>query len=116
MWVKFIGWFYAPKGYCLSTPIHHFTVVCLVAWLLNESEAGVVLVLIETSLLFLRQSAHVVRILIFPSEPIFHAMNFGLKNFDLDKKRFFNEVLNLKILFYCGLLARLTTSLTCSDL
>ena len=31
----------------------HFTVVCLVAWPLNESEAGVDLVLTETSLLFL---------------------------------------------------------------
>ena len=30
----------------------HFTVMCLVAWPLNESEAGVDLVLIETSLLF----------------------------------------------------------------
>ena len=34
-------------------PIDHFTVVCLVAWPLNESEAGVDLVLIETSLLFI---------------------------------------------------------------
>ena len=33
--------------------IDHFTVVCLVAWPLNESEAGVDLVLIETSLLFI---------------------------------------------------------------
>ena len=32
--------------------IAHFTVVCLVAWPLNESEAGGDLVLIETSLLF----------------------------------------------------------------
>ena len=31
--------------------IDHFTVVCLVAWPLNESEARVDLVLIETSLL-----------------------------------------------------------------
>ena len=31
----------------------HFTVVCLVTWPMNESEAGVDLVLIETSLLFL---------------------------------------------------------------
>ena len=31
----------------------HFTVVCLVAWPLNESEAGVDLVLIETLLLFM---------------------------------------------------------------
>ena len=33
--------------------IDHFTVVCLVALPLNESEAGVDLVLIETSLLLL---------------------------------------------------------------
>ena len=33
--------------------IDHFTVVCLVAWPLNESEAGGDLVLIETSLPFL---------------------------------------------------------------
>ena len=32
--------------------IDHFTVVCLVAWPLNESEAGGDLALIETSLLF----------------------------------------------------------------
>ena len=31
----------------------HFTVVCLVAWPLNESEAGGDFVVIETSLLFL---------------------------------------------------------------
>ena len=33
----------------------HFTVVCLVTWPMNESEAEVDLVLIETSLLFLRK-------------------------------------------------------------
>ena len=33
--------------------IGHFTVVCLVSWPLNESEAGVDFVSIETSLLFL---------------------------------------------------------------
>ena len=33
--------------------IDHFTVVCLVVWSLNECEAGVDLVLLETSLLFL---------------------------------------------------------------
>ena len=33
--------------------IDHFTVVCLVAWPLSESEVGVDLVSIETSLLFL---------------------------------------------------------------
>ena len=35
------------------TQIHHFTVACLVAWPLNESEAGGDIVLIETFLLFL---------------------------------------------------------------
>ena len=39
---------------CLQTD--HFTVVCLVAWPLNESEAGVDLVLVVTSLLLLRKS------------------------------------------------------------
>ena len=39
------------KGDMAST-IDYFTVSCLVAWPLNESEAGVDLVLIETSLLF----------------------------------------------------------------
>ena len=34
----------------MSRIIVHFTVVCLVAWPVNESEAGVDLVLIETSL------------------------------------------------------------------
>ena len=33
--------------------LDHFTVLSLVAWPLNESEAGVDLALIETSLLFL---------------------------------------------------------------
>ena len=33
--------------------IDHLTVVCLVAWPLYQSEAGVDLVMIETSLLFL---------------------------------------------------------------
>ena len=33
--------------------IDHFTVICLVAWPLNESEAGGDLALIESSLLFL---------------------------------------------------------------
>ena len=33
--------------------IDHYTVVCLVAWPLNESETGGDLALIETSLLFL---------------------------------------------------------------
>ena len=36
-----------------SRPLIIFTVVCLVAWPLNGIEAGVDLVLIETSLLFL---------------------------------------------------------------
>ena len=35
--------------------IGHFTVVCLVTWPSNGSEAGVDLVLIETSLLLLRK-------------------------------------------------------------
>ena len=37
----------------IDVSIDHFTVVGLVAWPLNESEAGVDLVLIETSLLFI---------------------------------------------------------------
>ena len=37
---------------CISTSRDHFTVVCLVAWPLYESEAGVDLVSIETSLTF----------------------------------------------------------------
>ena len=37
--------------------IDHFTVVCLVAWPLIESEAGVDLVLIETSLLISKRTA-----------------------------------------------------------
>ena len=36
--------------------IDHFTVLFLVTWPLNESEAGVDLVLIETSLLLLRKN------------------------------------------------------------
>ena len=36
-----------------TVSIDHFTVVCLVTWPLNESEAGVNLALILTSLLFL---------------------------------------------------------------
>ena len=39
--------FSVPEGYSLGTPIDHFTVVCSVAWLLNESEAGFHLVLTE---------------------------------------------------------------------
>ena len=42
------------KKSCYGTD--HFTVVCLVAWPLNESEAGVDLVLIETLLLSYPQS------------------------------------------------------------
>ena len=37
---------------CWPSTIDHFTVPCLVAWPLNESEAGGDLVLIETLLLF----------------------------------------------------------------
>ena len=42
------GEHHRPRG-----RIDHFTVVCLVAWPLNESEAGGDVVLIETSLPFL---------------------------------------------------------------
>ena len=38
--------------FMLQGTIDHFTVVCLVAWPLNESEAGVDLVLIDTSMIF----------------------------------------------------------------
>ena len=41
----------------LSTPIDHFTVVDLVTWPLNGSEAGVDLVLIQTSLLLFCKSS-----------------------------------------------------------
>ena len=37
----------------LKRSIDHFTVVCLVSWPLNESEAGVDFALIETSQFFL---------------------------------------------------------------
>ena len=37
----------------MLSEIDHFTVVCLVTWPVNESEAGVDLALIETSQLFL---------------------------------------------------------------
>ena len=40
-------------GHRVSRRIDHFTVVCLVAWPLNEGEAGGDLALIETFLLFL---------------------------------------------------------------
>ena len=36
----------------LDSQIDHFTVVCLVAWPLNENEPGGDLVSVETSLLF----------------------------------------------------------------
>ena len=39
----------------------HFIVMCLVAWPLNESEAEVDLVLIETSLLFLCKFLLIIR-------------------------------------------------------
>ena len=45
--------FLSKQAITLHGIIDHFTVVCLVAWALNESKAGVDLVLIETSLLFL---------------------------------------------------------------
>ena len=34
-------------------------------------------------------SAHIVKTFIFPSDPIFRAMNFGEKYFDFDKSDFF---------------------------
>ena len=37
--------------------LHHFTVVCSVAWLLNASKAAGELVLIKTSLLLLCKSS-----------------------------------------------------------
>ena len=40
----------SPPPLCV---IDHFTIVCLVAWPLNENEAGGALVLTEASLLFL---------------------------------------------------------------
>ena len=40
-------------GRCGQPIDHVFTVVCLVSWPLNESEAGGDLALIQTSLLFL---------------------------------------------------------------
>ena len=47
---------WGAKGSCFeikSVEIDHFTVVCLVTWPINESEARAYLVLVETSLLFL---------------------------------------------------------------
>ena len=41
------------KTKLLQRPIAHFTVVCLVAWPLNENEAGGDLVLIETLIFFI---------------------------------------------------------------
>ena len=41
------------KGITLIASIDLFTVVCVVTWPLNESEAGVNLVIIQTSLFFL---------------------------------------------------------------
>ena len=41
------------KGLRVAKGIDHLTVVCLIAWPLNDSAADVALVLIETSLLFL---------------------------------------------------------------
>ena len=49
---QFVGLMFSRERDVVRT-IDHFTVVCLVAWPLNESEAGVDLVLIETSLLFI---------------------------------------------------------------
>ena len=54
-------WKFPDSGYVYATGllkrvaqrIDHFTVACLVAWPLNESEAGGDIVLIETFQLFL---------------------------------------------------------------
>ena len=48
--------FWLNRGMPVSTQesVDHFTVECLVAWPLNQSEAGFDLVLVETSVLFLR--------------------------------------------------------------
>ena len=48
-WKRGLCWAY--KASYIIASIDHFTVSCLVAWPLNESEAGGDLVLIETSLL-----------------------------------------------------------------
>ena len=48
-WLSFLAGVLVPT----ALPIDHFTVVCLVAWPLNESEAGVDLVLLEILLLFI---------------------------------------------------------------
>ena len=42
--------------FAYQNTINHFAAKCLVAWPLNEAEAGVDLVLIETSRLFLCKS------------------------------------------------------------
>ena len=49
--VIFLG--YRPAVVFISCSIDHFTVVCLVTWPLDGSEARVDLVLIQTSLLLL---------------------------------------------------------------
>ena len=41
------------QNWPVDDSIVHFTIVCSVTWPMNESEAGVDLVLIEASLLFL---------------------------------------------------------------
>ena len=60
-------------------------------------------------------SAHIINFF-FSSDPLFHAMNFIEKNFDLDKMRFFSMFKNPKILFSCGRPVLLITALTCSEL
>ena len=65
--MKKIAWTYSLTVSTITpTPtsllIHHFTVACLVAWPLNESEAGVDLVLIQTPLLFFVNDAILMRI------------------------------------------------------
>ena len=48
-----MGVVFVEEPFFLGASTGHFTVACLVACPLNESEAGSDLVLIETSLLFL---------------------------------------------------------------
>ena len=52
------SWYaHSPKGLCVYRQIDHFTVVGKVTWRLTGSEAGVDLVLIQTSLLLLCKSS-----------------------------------------------------------
>ena len=61
---------------------------------------------------------HIIKIFIFPSDPIFHAMNFSeKKNFWFGYKTILLWMFkNLKILFSCGQPVPLITASTCSEL